>query len=43
MPRLNGDSSNSGMVLLTVLGLALIVFGILEYQGVIDVLAFFGR
>lgn len=43
MPRLNGGSSNSGMVILTMLGLALIAFGILEYLGVIDVLAYFGR
>ena len=43
MPRLNGESSNGGMVILSVLALALIAFGILEYLGVIDVIAFWGR
>ena len=43
MPRLEGQSSNAGMYLITVLVLALLAFALLEYFGVIDVLAFFGR
>ena len=43
MPRLNGQSSNGGMTIITLLFIALIAFALLEYLGYIDVLAFFGR
>ncbi len=43
MPRLEGQSSNSGMVIVTLLVLALIAFALLEYFGVIDLIAYFGR
>ncbi len=43
MPRLEGQSSNTGLVILTLLALALLAFGLLEYFGLIDLLAFFGR
>ncbi len=43
MPRLEGQSSNTGMVIITMLALALLAFGLLEYFGVVDLLAFFGR
>lgn len=43
MPRLEGQSSNMGMVIITLLVLALIAFALLEYFGVIDLIAFFGR
>jgi hypothetical protein len=43
MPRLEGQSSNSGMVIITLLVLALLAFALLEYFGVVDLIAFFGR
>ncbi len=43
MPRLEGQSSNSGMVIITVLVLALLAFVLLEYFGIINLIAFFGR
>lgn len=43
MPRLEGQSSNSGMVIVTLLVLALLAFALLEYFGIVDLLAFFGR
>jgi hypothetical protein len=43
MPRLEGQSSNIGMLIITLFGLALVAFGLLEYFGIIDLLAFFGR
>ena len=43
MPRLEGQSSNTGLVIITLLVLALLAFGLLEYFGVVDLLAFFGR
>ncbi len=43
MPRLEGQSSNFGMIIITLLVLALLAFALLEYFGVVDLLAFFGR
>ena len=43
MPRLEGQSSNTGMLIITLLVLALLAFALLEYFGTIDLLAFFGR
>jgi hypothetical protein len=43
MPRLEGQSSNTGMVIVTLLVLALLAFALLEYFGIVDLLAFFGR
>ncbi len=44
MPRLEGQSSNSGMALLTLFVLGLLAFALLEYFGmIVDLIAFFGR
>ncbi len=43
MPRLDGQSSNSGLAVLTLLGLALLAFALAEYFGIIDLIAYFGR
>ncbi len=43
MPRLEGQSSNIGMIIVTLLVLALLAFALLEYFGIVDLLAFFGR